>query len=347
MPRAVNLPDMNWSSPLLAFATLTMVASARPYAPDEILSAVQTRLESGQDLTELITILDDLPSADLDKIEQDVDKAWDHIHRSYLSAFEAKAGGLNSGQLRQENQKRLRDLRTQFHNVRRMPEAAMKDALKKISRPAMDELLALLLPTASNILESGGPELKKQREFALGLAKFRNGIRAANVASGEENSLEVIGGGEEEIAKKLSGLDRNGLRIMADNRKLAASADLPEEERMGIEELNTMRLLVELPALRIDPKLCDAARDHSQDMNTLGFFSHTSPVAGKSTPSARAARAGTSGGGENIYMGSKNPKSANKGWFYSPGHHKNMFKAGYRRVGLGNYGVHWTQMFGS
>jgi uncharacterized protein YkwD len=34
------------------------------------------------------------------------------------------------------------------------------------------------------------------------------------------------------------------------------------------------------------------------------------------------------------------------GWFYSPGHHKNMFSPGQRRIGLGQYGSHWTQMFG-
>ncbi|NIP94792.1 MAG: CAP domain-containing protein, partial [Akkermansiaceae bacterium] len=95
-----------------------------------------------------------------------------------------------------------------------------------------------------------------------------------------------------------------------------------------------MRLLVGLPALELDPKLCEASRGHSEDMSKLGFFSHTSPVPGKATPSDRARRAGTSGGAENIYTGSRNPEAANKGWFYSPGHHKNMFNPGYRRIGL-------------
>ena len=133
---------------------------------------------------------------------------------------------------------------------------------------------------------------------------------------------------------------------MTDNRKVATKSELPEAERLGIEELNTMRLLVDLNALRLDPKLCEAGRGHSQDMKEHNFFAHSSPIPGKSSPSDRASKAGTSGGGENIYMGSKSPKAANKGWFYSPGHHKNMFNAGYQRVGLGNFGSHWTQMFG-
>lgn len=107
-----------------------------------------------------------------------------------------------------------------------------------------------------------------------------------------------------------------------------------------------MRLLVGLPALRLDPKLCDAARGHSQDMKEHNFFAHTSPLPGKTNPSDRAAQAGTTGGGENIFMGSADPRGANRGWFFSPGHHKNMFNPGYRRVGLGRHDRHWTQMFG-
>jgi uncharacterized protein YkwD len=45
-------------------------------------------------------------------------------------------------------------------------------------------------------------------------------------------------------------------------------------------------------------------------------------------------------------MGSSDPHGANMGWFYSPGHHKNMFNAGQVRIGLGCTGSHWTQMFG-
>lgn len=344
--RIVILPAMKLCATLFALTLLSGGASAAPRAPDEILSAVQTRLESGESLDELIAMLDDLPSSDLNTIQAEVEKAWDEIHRAYISAFEAEAKEQNSGALRQENKKLIRELRKQFHEVRDLPEGPMKEALKKISMPAMDQLRELLLPRSSRILEIGGPALKQKRDLALGLAKFRNGIRTANVATGEEDSIAVITGAEQKIAEDLSDLDREGLRIMADNRQIAEKAELPEAERLGIEELNTMRLLVELRALRLDPKLCTAARGHSTDMQEHKFFSHTSPLPGESSPSDRASKAGTSGGGENIYMGSKSPHSANMGWFYSPGHHKNMFNPGYARVGLGNHGIHWTQMFG-
>ena len=69
-------------------------------------------------------------------------------------------------------------------------------------------------------------------------------------------------------------------------------------------------------------------------------------LAGRPLILAQQALSGTSSSGENIFMGSTKPASANRGWFRSPGHHKNMFNPGHKRVGLGNYGSHWTQMFG-
>jgi uncharacterized protein YkwD len=106
------------------------------------------------------------------------------------------------------------------------------------------------------------------------------------------------------------------------------------------------RLYLGLSALTIDPKLCDAARDHSKDMSEQNFFAHESPVKGKTTPWDRASNFGTTASGENIYAGSTDPHGANTGWFYSPGHHKNMFNPGQKRIGLGQFKSHWTQMFG-
>ena len=75
------------------------------------------------------------------------------------------------------------------------------------------------------------------------------------------------------------------------------------------------------------------------------FFDHTSPVAGKETPWKRAALAGTSANGENIYAGSTKGAAAHQGWWYSPGHHANMMGKGVR-IGVGRDKDHFTQMFG-
>ena len=328
------------------FLLLSALAPAGPKATDEVLSALQTRLENGTDFDDLIELLSKLEPAELAKLQAEYDKVWPRMRDAYLAAFKEAAKEQNSGPLRQANQKILRQMREHFHTVRGMAEGPMKSALKVKSRPALDQLREILLPSAERILRIAGDSLKAQRHQVLRLGTFRDGILRAAIAVELPETVKNIKGGEMRIAEEFSDLDHSGLRIMDKNRKVAGSAMIPETERLGVEELNLMRLLVGLNALVIDPKLCDAARGHSEDMAKKGFFSHTSPVPGKASPSDRARLAGTTGGGENIYIGSAQPKAANKGWFYSPGHHKNMFSPGYRRVGMGNYGRHWTQMFG-
>ena len=149
---------------------------------------------------------------------------------------------------------------------------------------------------------------------------------------------------EENLAVSLAApLDPRTRAVLAMNAKLAEKID-PEEAR-AILELNLTRNLLGLPALAIDLNLCEAARDHSTDMEKQGFFSHESPVAGKKTPWDRAKRFGTTASAENIFKGTKSGKAANDGWFHSPGHHRNQM-GNHTRVGVGRSGGLFTQMFG-
>ena len=134
----------------------------------------------------------------------------------------------------------------------------------------------------------------------------------------------------------------DGRKILLDN--MALEAKLPLEEARGLRDVNRIRLLLGLKALRIDLGLCDAARDHSKDMSTKGFFAHESPVPGKKTPWDRAKNFGTTASAENITMGATGAE-VDQQWFHSPGHHKNML-GNHVRMGLGNFQKHWTQMFG-
>lgn len=142
------------------------------------------------------------------------------------------------------------------------------------------------------------------------------------------------------LAMPLSARDRGALEA---NETMRATMD--PEEIAGDTALNRIRWLLGLPLVRIDAKLAAAARDHSNDMESLGFFAHESPVAGKKSPSDRAARFGTSGGAENIAAGQSTGPDAVRAWWYSPGHHRNML-GGHARVGLGRHAQKWTQMFG-
>ena len=124
--------------------------------------------------------------------------------------------------------------------------------------------------------------------------------------------------GEEGFAAALAApMDPKTRTVLAINARLAEKLD-PEEAR-AILACNLMRNLLGLSALAIDPKLCDAARDHSKDMETLKFFAHESPVAGKKTPWDRAKRFGTTARAENIAMGYHDGRAVNEGWFHSPG----------------------------
>jgi uncharacterized protein YkwD len=338
--------EMRGALPLILLITLAHPGAAAPRVVDEILAALQARIEDGGPVDDLVRRLDSVSLPDLKVLQDEFDRAWVQQRERYLSGFANAAGEQSSGQLRQENARLVRERREVFHRVRRMPEGPMKDALKKSSQPAMTRLKELLLPTADRILDIAGAPLREQRTGVMTLARFRDGLLTAMVSTEPSDSVDRIRAAERAVAEDHSGLDAGGLRIMRDNRSLALKAELPEPERAGIEELNTMRLLVGLPALRLDPKLCEAARGHSEDMKKHRFFSHTSPLPGKRTPGDRAKRAGTTGSGENIFAGSRSPQGANRGWFHSPGHHKNMFSDRYRRVGLGNFESHWTQMFG-
>jgi uncharacterized protein YkwD len=100
-----------------------------------------------------------------------------------------------------------------------------------------------------------------------------------------------------------------------------------------------------VPPVVAHPTLTAVAEAYAVRLGRDRFFDHTSPVPGKRTPSDRAARFGTSGGAENIASGHDTGASAIRGWWYSPGHHRNML-GDHARTGLGRSGSLWTQMFG-
>ncbi len=131
--------------------------------------------------------------------------------------------------------------------------------------------------------------------------------------------------------------------VLAINQELAPAVD--EEEFRAILGLNQFRMRSGLRPLLIDLLLVLVSRGHSSDMQRFGFFSHNSPVSGKSTFSSRARQLGASASAENIYMGSYSGNAANNAWINSSGHRANMLGS-YTRVGVGRIGGFFTQMFG-
>jgi uncharacterized protein YkwD len=270
-------------------------------AANELLAALQSRLVAGRSLDDLGESLEQLENQEFRDLIADLDKAWPKLRDSYLQTLETAAKGLGGSSGDQRS--RVRELRGDFMRVKAMGEGAMKEQLKKVSKPALDELQRLLTPTPDQIVSSGGDPLPKLRKTATDFARFRDQALDAALSTQPSDTLSSLQQAEQKVA------------------------------------------YVGLNALVLDPKLCTASRDHSQDMKEKNFFAHNSPVPGKESPWQRAKLAGTTASAENIYSGGSNPSGANKGWFFSPGHHKNMF-GGHRRIGLGHYGGRWTQMFG-
>lgn len=107
------------------------------------------------------------------------------------------------------------------------------------------------------------------------------------------------------------------------------------------------------PPLTMNGALRCAARVHSQDMATQGFFDHDNP-SGES-PFDRMGRAGYSylSAGENIAAGQRTPEEVMAGWMDSPGHCSNIMNPDFSEFGGGyfvndadSFGHYWTQTFG-
>jgi uncharacterized protein YkwD len=140
----------------------------------------------------------------------------------------------------------------------------------------------------------------------------------------------------------LQSMPERDQKTMTENGKLRSQVQ--EEEYRNIWHTNLYRVLMGKNALRLQPKLCIAARDHCKDMQEKGFFDHDSPVQGKRTMGDRAKRQGAKAHGENISRGITTGESAFWDWFRSYEHHENMLEP-YLEMGAGTYEGFWTQMF--
>ncbi|BDS07473.1 hypothetical protein NT6N_25130 [Oceaniferula spumae] len=329
---------------VLTLCPLAIHQSQAATAGDELLAALTKRVENNGDVSEIFDSIEDLPNSEVTDLYKKVERVWPRLRDAWISDFQriARDASGKSG----NNKNRIRDLRKELAAMQGLADGPMKEALKKRGMPAIDELRSLLVPKTKDIIATADDAQKKKRRTILAIARLRDILVETAIIPLTQTSVSELTEAENTVTRALSGLDRKGLKIMENNRKTAEKKKVPEPERIGVADANMMRLLAGLSALEIDPKLCEAARDHSKDMETLNFFAHESPVKGKRTPNDRAKNFGTSASGENIYAGSTDPLSANKGWFYSPGHHRNMFSSGHRRIGLGQHNRHWTQLFG-
>ncbi|NNE90560.1 MAG: CAP domain-containing protein [Verrucomicrobiales bacterium] len=288
-----------------------------------------------------------MPDSMQERLQIWLDQQWVEKRREY----ELSTGGSTSnsgGSLQIVSTPAMAENRALLARIRAMSnENEMKKELKSKGWPALVSLLGSTRQTGSAPAGVKNPHktarlLKEATTIGEYRYKIRFNRRQPAKRPHEELGLPDPGKETETSAKDTMATSAKNREILNQNEKL--KGQIQAAEYAGILELNQWRIAAGLSPLLIDPKLCAAARDHSKDMAAGGFFSHTSPIQGKKSPWDRARNFGTSASSENIAINGST-EGANKSWFHSPGHHKNMFRENATIVGLGVNGRHYTQMF--
>ncbi|MDZ7617000.1 MAG: CAP domain-containing protein [Patescibacteria group bacterium] len=268
----------------------------------------------------------------------------------YRNAFYQQAATRSKSHLEKADLQEVAALRQKVLGLQHQPNFT-KELIAQDGEPALARLQEVFVVGREAVLDAS-PALQADRERLkeLGLLWERCAVALYDQLPNDENkpkqppSFEAYLAGEEAMAAGLAvPMDAQTRQILAANNRLAARLE-PEETR-AVLALNLTRNLLGLSALLVDLQLCAAARDHSNDMQAHGFFAHESPLPGKTTPWDRAKRFGTTASGENIAMGYRDGQAVNMAWFVSPGHHTNML-GNHTRVGMGQVGAHFTELFG-
>lgn len=126
-----------------------------------------------------------------------------------------------------------------------------------------------------------------------------------------------------------------------------AAKEVSAYEQKVVELTNQERAKQGLPALKLDTELSKVARAKSQDMQSKGYFSHTSPTYGSPFDMMKQFGISYRAAGENIAMGQRTPEEVVKAWMNSEGHRANILNGSFTHIGVGyvESGNYWTQMF--
>ncbi|WLR56756.1 CAP domain-containing protein [Mesobacillus subterraneus] len=118
-------------------------------------------------------------------------------------------------------------------------------------------------------------------------------------------------------------------------------------EQKVVELTNQERAKNGLKPLALDTELSKVAREKSRDMQSKGYFSHTSPTYGSPFDMMKKFGITYRSAGENIAMGQRTPEEVVQAWMNSSGHRANILNSSYTHIGVGHVatGNYWTQMF--
>ena len=126
-----------------------------------------------------------------------------------------------------------------------------------------------------------------------------------------------------------------------------ATGNISEYTRQVVDLTNEQRRINGLAPLQIDTQLSQVAQTKSQDMQSNGYFSHTSPTYGSPFDMMRDFGVSYRTAGENIAQGQRTPQEVVNAWMNSAGHRQNILNGNFTHIGVGyeTSGNHWTQMF--
>ncbi len=299
-------------------------------------------------------IVDELVEMGLPAVKQ----LSDVVNRELLGALkhygqkvEKRLAQVGRNKSAEVNPAEIQKLRATVLSLRDNADLTHEMIVKK-GDPALAQLRQLLLPDRKAVLDDV-PELQVEREKLLTVGRLWERCAAELIkdapppadgkAAKPPSFKDYLHGVEDQAVDMLLPIPPKDREILAANARLASQIET--EETRTILACNLTRALLGLNVASIDPRLCEAARDHSHDMESLKFFAHDSPVEGKKTPWDRAKRQGASASAENIAAGVTDGSAANDMWFHSPGHHKNML-GNHARIGVGRSGALFTEMFG-
>ncbi|MDG4657477.1 CAP domain-containing protein [Ectobacillus antri] len=124
--------------------------------------------------------------------------------------------------------------------------------------------------------------------------------------------------------------------------------NLSDSTLMQVVELtNIERRKVGLADLKMDTALSKVAGAKAVDMETKGYFSHTSPTYGSPFDMMRSFGISYRSAGENIAKGQRTAQQVVTDWMNSPGHRANIMNQSYTHIGVGHTSSTncWVQMF--
>jgi uncharacterized protein YkwD len=115
-------------------------------------------------------------------------------------------------------------------------------------------------------------------------------------------------------------------------------------------EINQLRTQHHLSSLRLDPRLCQAARQHAEEMAQYSYFSHRGRrhFLFASSPGSRATASGYQWKAiaENICAGYRTAAAAFQSWVLSAEHYRNLIDPRYQDTGIGvarsSTGTYWV-----